>query len=86
MQHCVAYLLPGVDFLATIYQLLSLLLLATLFVYVYIHGFTLSTTVTDFDPIGSKQTIWRKQTKNILLFEHLCMLTISKVTCSYFYK
>jgi len=26
-----------------------------------VYGFTLSTNVTDFDPIGSKQTIWRKQ-------------------------
>ena len=33
--HCVAYLLMGVDFLATVYQLLSLLLLAMLFVYVW---------------------------------------------------
>ena len=47
---------------------------------VFIHGFTLSTTVTDFDPIGSKQTIWRKQTRNILLFEHSYMLTISKLS------
>ena len=35
VMHCVAYLLPGVDFLATIYQLLLLFLLATLFVYVW---------------------------------------------------
>ena len=28
-------------------------------VIILIHGFTLATSVTDFDPFGSKQTIWR---------------------------
>ena len=35
------------------------------------RGFTHSTTVTDFDPIGRKETTWRKQTK-IFYFSSIC--------------